>query len=114
MTTFQFMGVCAGSFVSGVVVGVWFKDAIVAGFLNVTNFPARAWAAVKVAAGAEVAKVEATWQADMVALQAKVDAAFGKSKAVVQVVPVQAPAAAPVAAPAPDAPAAATDAANGA
>ena len=92
------MAAMAGEFVFGVVVGVVFKDRIVAGVLNVTNFPARAWAAFMVSIGAETAKVEATWQADMAKLQAKVDSVFGKSKAVVQVVP--APAVDPVTAPA--------------
>jgi hypothetical protein len=72
----------AAEFVAGVAVGVVFKDRIVAGVLNVTNFPARAWAGFKAAIGVKVASVESSLHDDIIALQAKVDKAFGKGQVI--------------------------------
>lgn len=88
------MGLAVGEFVFGVAVGMFFKDRIVAFGQSVKAAPGKAWAGFKNAIGVKAKAVEGNVANDVAALQAKVDAIFGKGLVAVTVAPV---AAAPVA-----------------
>lgn len=92
MTFEMIAAIATAEFLAGVAVGVFFKDKIVAAVLAVTNFPAKAWQGFKDAIGVKAKQVEGNLSSDVAALQAKVDAVFGKGLVAVTVAPVAKPA----------------------
>lgn len=87
--SFEMIAALAGlEFVAGVAVGVVFKDRIMAALAAVKAAPRKAWQGFKDAIGVKAKQVEGNLSMDVAALQAKVDAVFGKGLVAVTVAPV--------------------------